>query len=87
MLSVDGERVPSQQVDIPARGSTEVVFPVVFRDSGYHALEARLEGDALAVEDEVPAALAVVTAHAVCPRWCETYVTPFSTWALTWSGK
>ncbi len=50
-LSVDGVRQPSQKADLSARASAEVVFPVVFKDSGHHALVAELEGDRLAVDD------------------------------------
>lgn len=50
-LAVDGERVGSQQVDVPARGTAEATFTVVFRDGGHHVLEAELEGDRLAADD------------------------------------
>lgn len=50
-LSVDGERLPSQRVDVPARGSATAVFAVTFRSSGDHALEAQLEGDLLTNDD------------------------------------
>lgn len=51
-LEVDGQRQPSQKVDVPARAGTDVVFPFLFRESGAHTLVARLEGDRLAVDDE-----------------------------------
>ncbi len=50
-LTVDGARQPSQKVDLPARGTVQVVFPVVFQGAGYHDLTAELEGDRLAVDD------------------------------------
>ena len=50
-LEVDGERRPTQIVDVPGRGAGEAVFPVLFRTPGDHALRARLEGDRLAVDD------------------------------------
>jgi len=50
-LELDGERRPTQIVDLPARGSGEAVFPVIFRTPGDHALRARLEGDRLAADD------------------------------------
>lgn len=50
-LEVDGVRRPSQTVDLPARGTADAVFPVVFERSGDHALVARLEGDRLAIDD------------------------------------
>jgi hypothetical protein len=50
-LLVDGTSQPGEVVDLPARGRGEAVFPVTFKDSGEHALEARLEGDRLSVDD------------------------------------
>lgn len=50
-LSVGGERMPSQRIDVPGRGSAEAVFTVVLDVPGHHALEASLEGDRLAVDD------------------------------------
>ena len=50
-LEVDGVRQPSQKVDVAARSAADVVFVVLFRDSGAHTLVARLEGDGLAVDD------------------------------------
>jgi hypothetical protein len=50
-LELDGERRPTQIVDVPARGTGEAVFPVIFRTPGDHALRARLEGDRLAADD------------------------------------
>jgi Aerotolerance regulator N-terminal len=51
VLEVDGERRPNQLVDVPARGEAQVVFPVAFKSSGDHIVQARLEGDRLAVDD------------------------------------
>ena len=39
-LSIDGQRQPSQKVDVAARATAQVVFPVVFERPGFHALEA-----------------------------------------------
>lgn len=50
-LELDGERRPTQIIDLPARASGEAVFPVIFRTPGDHALRARLEGDRLAADD------------------------------------
>jgi hypothetical protein len=51
-LKIGGERLPSQRIDIPARGSAEAVFTAEIADSGHHALTASLEGDRLGVDDE-----------------------------------
>jgi len=65
-LAVDGQRQPSQEIDLGARAAVQAVFPVVFDHPGFHALEAELEGDHLAVDDErasvvyVPAPLRVL---------------------------
>ncbi len=50
-LSVDGERRPSQVVDVPGRGRAQAVFPVAFAQSGHHLLEAELPGDRLEIDD------------------------------------
>ena len=50
-LEVDGERRPSQVVDVPPRGRAEVVFPLSFENSGPHVARALLEGDRLAADD------------------------------------
>jgi hypothetical protein len=50
-LFVDGQRQPSRQIEVPARGDVEQVFSVVFTGSGHHAVEAVLEGDGLAIDD------------------------------------
>ncbi|QDV08580.1 hypothetical protein Poly30_41330 [Planctomycetes bacterium Poly30] len=51
-LKVGGERLPSQRIDIPARGSAEAVFTAEIAEAGHHALTASLEGDRLGVDDE-----------------------------------
>ena len=43
-LAVGGERLPSQRLDVPARGTAEAIFTVVLATPGHHALEASLEG-------------------------------------------
>jgi hypothetical protein len=58
-LEVDGQRQPSQKIDIPARAAADVIFPYLFRAGGAHTLVARLEGDRLAVDDTRAAVLAV----------------------------
>jgi hypothetical protein len=50
-LSVDGENQSAQVVDVASRGRAEAVFSLAFKNSGEHVLEARLEGDRLAVDD------------------------------------
>jgi len=50
-LQVGGERLPSQRVDVPARGKAEAVFTVTLEDPGYHDIVATLEGDRLSVDD------------------------------------
>lgn len=51
-LSVGGERLPSQRVDIPAQSSAEAIFTAEIPIAGHHALTASLEGDRLGVDDE-----------------------------------
>jgi len=51
-LSVDGERRPSQMLDLEPRSSGEVVFPVSFAKSGEHLVVASIEGDRLAIDNE-----------------------------------
>jgi hypothetical protein len=65
-LTLDGQRLPSQKVDVGARASAQVNFAVTFAEPGHHALEAELEGDRLACDDrraqvlDVPAPLSVL---------------------------
>ena len=58
-LSVDGQRQPSQELDLAAGASTPAVFTVVFDRPGFHALLAEVEGDRLAVDDQRAAVLHV----------------------------
>ena len=59
-LTVDGDARPGTQlIEIPARGRAQAVFPWVPQRSGYHAIEARLDGDRLAVDDQHTAILHV----------------------------
>lgn len=50
-LYAGGERRASQAVDVPARSSRELAFQLSFAQAGEHVVEARLEGDALAIDD------------------------------------
>jgi hypothetical protein len=50
-LSVDGQRQPSQEIDVGAKSAVQAVFTVSFERPGFHALEAEIEGDRLAVDD------------------------------------
>jgi hypothetical protein len=50
-LSVDGERLPSREIAVDARSRAQIVFQVAFEGPGFHALEAEIEGDRLAVDD------------------------------------
>ena len=65
-LTVDGERRPSQTLDLEPRAEGEAVFSVTFADSGEHLLVASIEGDRLAADNEraqvfeVPASLRVL---------------------------
>jgi hypothetical protein len=65
-LSIDGQRQPSQELEVDARAATQAVFAVVFDRPGFHALVAEVEGDRLAVDDQraavvhVPAPLRVL---------------------------
>ncbi len=51
-LSISGERLPSQRVDISAQGTAEAIFTAEIPVAGHHALTASLEGDRLGVDDE-----------------------------------
>lgn len=51
-LSIGGERLPSQRVDIPAQGTAEAVFTAEIAVAGHHALTTSLEGDRLGVDDQ-----------------------------------
>ncbi|MEM9380793.1 MAG: BatA domain-containing protein [Planctomycetota bacterium] len=62
-LRVAGGRLPSQRVDVPARGRAETAFTVTLEEPGYSAIVAALEGDRLAVDDE-----RALVVHAPEPR-------------------
>ncbi len=51
-LSVDGERRPSQILDLEPRASGEALFSVTFAKSGEHLVQASIEGDRLAADNE-----------------------------------
>jgi hypothetical protein len=65
-LSVNGERLPTQELDVEGRASAQAVFLVSIEQPGFHALEAEIEGDRLALDDRraevvhVPAPLRVL---------------------------
>lgn len=65
-LTVDGQRQPSQELDLGPGASVQGVFSVVFERPGFHALVAEIAGDRLAVDDQraavvyVPAPLRVL---------------------------
>lgn len=50
-LAVDGERLPTRSVEVPARGTARALFPTQFERPGPHVLEASLEGDRLTFDD------------------------------------
>jgi hypothetical protein len=50
-LAVDGNRHPSQRLDVPAHGRAEAVFSVQFDQAGAHSLEADIDGDRLVVDN------------------------------------
>ena len=58
-LDVDGERQPSQRIDIPARGEADAVFSMQFADPGMHSLIGGHEGDQLGIDDQRPQILFV----------------------------
>lgn len=49
--TVDGNREPTQTVDLPAGESRTVSLTLSFRDAGDHAIEVALEDDKLPVDD------------------------------------
>jgi len=65
-LTVDGQRQPSQKIDVSARSSAQAVFSVPFETPGFHALIGEVESDRLEVDDQraevvyVPAPLQVL---------------------------
>jgi len=68
-LEVEGERQPSQRLDIPAGGTAEAVFTVRTAAAGHRAFVGGTAGDALAVDDRraaivsVPAPLKVLVVN------------------------
>lgn len=51
-LSVDGERRPSQTIDIGARETATALFRVTLDSAGEHLLEAALEADRLVIDNQ-----------------------------------
>jgi len=51
-LELDGERLPSQRVDVPAGGTAEAIFTLKTDVAGHHALVGGTAGDALAIDDQ-----------------------------------
>ncbi len=58
-LELDGERLPSQKIDLSAHARAEVLFPLQVPESGAHALVAVLEGDRLTIDDQRPSVVVV----------------------------
>lgn len=50
-LTVDGNKLPVQRIDVPARGTAEAIFSIALEDSGAHTLVGELDGDRLALDD------------------------------------
>ncbi|MAE47267.1 MAG: hypothetical protein CMJ86_10300 [Planctomycetes bacterium] len=50
-LSVNGNRLPSQRINLPAGGHFEARFPFTFTEGGAHTLVAELDGDQFALDD------------------------------------
>ncbi|MEX1026127.1 MAG: BatA domain-containing protein [Planctomycetota bacterium] len=53
VLEIDGQRLPTRPVEVPARGTASVQFPFTPRRTGEHVLEASLAGDRLTFDDTV----------------------------------
>ena len=68
-LELDGNRLPSQRVDVEGRSDSDLVFTVKFESAGPHSLVALLEGDKLEIDDRraqvvhVPPALRVLVVN------------------------
>lgn len=68
-LSIDGNKLPVQRLDVPAQGQAEAVFSVELDAPGAHTLVAELDGDRLAIDDRratvvmVPAPLSVLVVN------------------------
>lgn len=50
-LSIDGERQPTQSLEVAAQSTAEATFPIAFKSPGFHIIEASLEGDGLDIDD------------------------------------
>lgn len=50
-LTLDGNRLPSQRIDVPKGGTAEALFRVVIDQPGAHTVDAEIEGDRLAIDD------------------------------------
>ncbi|MEE8468756.1 MAG: BatA domain-containing protein [Planctomycetota bacterium] len=50
-LTVDGNKLPVQRIDVPAQGTAEAIFAIALEDSGAHTLVGALDGDRLALDD------------------------------------
>lgn len=51
-LSIDGVRLPSQEIELPTDRSVQAVFRASFDGPGYHVVSAELEGDRLGFDDQ-----------------------------------
>lgn len=58
-LWVDGVKLPTRKLSVPARSSASVLFPFEPRRTGEHVLEARLPGDRLTFDDSAATILDV----------------------------
>jgi hypothetical protein len=50
-LAVDGEKRPSQRLDIPARSTQKATFTTTFAQDGSHVLQAQIDNDRLTGDD------------------------------------
>ena len=50
-LTVDGNRLPSQRVNLPAGGHVDARFPFTFNEPGAHTFLAEVDGDAFSLDD------------------------------------
>jgi hypothetical protein len=64
-LSVNGNKLPIVQVDLPARGQAEALFSFQVKTPGAQALLAQLEGDRLAADDRRAAIIVVPPAISI----------------------
>jgi hypothetical protein len=58
-LEIDGNRLPSQRVDLDPEGRAEARFPHTFTEAGPHSLVATVDGDGLAADDTRASVLVV----------------------------